>query len=293
MHTDTSLSGALVLGGRVLPLADRVHIMGVLNVTPDSFSDGGRYVDPDAAVAHALSMVEQGADVLDIGAESSQPGAVPIDEEEERRRLISVVRAVCRRTTVPVSVDTTKASIAQEALDVGAALINDISALRFDARMGDVVAKSGAGLILMHMQGTPQTMQRAAQYTEVVEEVRQFLKARLEAAREAGIQAERILLDPGIGFGKNCQHNVVLLDRLDAFHTLGRPLVIGVSRKAFIGKILGRPVGERLMGTAGAVAVAVMKGARMVRVHDVAPIRDVVKMVESIHNHQPSAGAGR
>lgn len=293
MHTDTSLSGALVLGGRVLPLAARVHIMGVLNVTPDSFSDGGRYVDPDAAVAHALSMVEQGADVLDIGAESSQPGAVPIDEEEERRRLISVVRAVCRRTTVPVSVDTTKASIAQEALDVGAALINDISALRFDARMGDVVAKSGAGLILMHMQGTPQTMQRAAQYTDVVEEVRQFLKARLEAAREAGIQAERILLDPGIGFGKNCQHNVVLLDRLDAFHTLGRPLVIGVSRKAFIGKILGRPVGERLMGTAGAVAVAVMKGARMVRVHDVAPIRDVVKMVEAIHNHQPSAGAGR
>lgn len=293
MHTDTSLSGALVLGGRVLPLADRVHIMGVLNVTPDSFSDGGRYVDPDAAVAHALSMVEQGADVLDIGAESSQPGAVPIDEEEERRRLIPVVRAVCRRTTVPVSVDTTKASIAQEALDVGAALINDISALRFDARMGDVVAKSGAGLILMHMQGTPQTMQRAAQYTDVVEEVRQFLKARLEAAREAGIQAERILLDPGIGFGKNCQHNVVLLDRLDAFHTLGRPLVIGVSRKAFIGKILGRPVGERLMGTAGAVAVAVMKGARMVRVHDVAPIRDVVKMVEAIHNHQPSAGAGR
>ena len=293
MHTDTSLSGALVLGGQLLPLADRVHIMGVLNVTPDSFSDGGRYVDPDAAVAHALSMVEQGADVLDIGAESSQPGAVPIDEEEERRRLISVVRAVCRRTTVPVSVDTTKASIAQEALDVGAALINDISALRFDARMGDVVAKSGAGLILMHMQGTPQTMQRAAQYTDVVEEVRQFLKARLEAAREAGIQAERILLDPGIGFGKNCQHNVVLLDRLDAFHTLGRPLVIGVSRKAFIGKILGRPVGERLMGTAGAVAVAVMKGARMVRVHDVAPIRDVVKMVEAIHNHQPSAGAGR
>ena len=293
MHTDTSLSGALVLGGRVLPLADRVHIMGVLNVTPDSFSDGGRYVDPDAAVAHALSMVEQGADVLDIGAESSQPGAVPIDEEEERRRLIPVVRAVCRRTTVPVSVDTTKASIAQEALDVGAALINDISALRFDARMGDVVAKSGAGLILMHMQGTPQTMQRAAQYTDVVEEVRQFLKARLEAAREAGIQTERILLDPGIGFGKNCQHNVVLLDRLDAFHTLGRPLVIGVSRKAFIGKILGRPVGERLMGTAGAVAVAVMKGARMVRVHDVAPIRDVVKMVEAIHNHQPSAGAGR
>jgi dihydropteroate synthase len=291
MPTDTSASGTFVLSGRVLPLADRVHIMGVLNVTPDSFSDGGRYVNLDAAVAHALSMVEQGADVLDIGAESTKPGAVPIDEEEERRRLIPIVRAICRQTTVPVSVDTTKASIARQALDVGATLINDISALRFDARMGDVVAKSGAGVILMHMQGNPQTMQDAAQYTNVVEEVRQFLKTRLEAAEEAGIHPNRILLDPGIGFGKNCQHNLVLLERLDAFHTLGRPLVVGVSRKAFIGKILGRPIEERLMGTAGAVAVAVMNGARMVRVHDVAPIRDVVKMIEAIRGHRQSAGA--
>jgi dihydropteroate synthase len=293
MHTDTSVSGVFVLRGRVLPLADRVHIMGVLNVTPDSFSDGGRYVNPDAAVAHALSMVEQGADVLDIGAESTKPGAVPIDEEEERRRLIPIVRAICRQTTIPVSIDTTKASIAQQALDVGAALINDVSALRFDARMGDVVAKSGAGMILMHMQGNPQTMQDAAQYTNVVEEVRAFLKTRLDAAKEAGIHPDSILLDPGIGFGKNCQHNVALLDRLDAFHTLGRPLVVGVSRKAFIGKILGRPIDERLMGTAGAVAVAVMKGARMVRVHDVAPIRDVVKMIEAIQSHQQSACAER
>lgn len=291
MHTNTSASGVFVLSGRVLPLVDRVHIMGVLNVTPDSFSDGGRYVNPDAAVAHALSMVEQGADVLDIGAESTKPGAVPIDEAEERRRLIPIVRAICRQTTIPVSIDTTKASIAQQALDVGAALINDISALRFDARMGDVVAKSGAGLILMHMQGNPQTMQDAAQYTNVVEEVRDFLKTRLDAAQKAGIHPDRILLDPGIGFGKNCQHNLVLQDRLDAFHTLGRPLVVGVSRKAFIGKILGRPIDERLMGTAGAVAVAVMKGARIVRVHDVGPIRDVVKMIEAIQSHRQSAGA--
>src|SRR5687767_7811401 len=198
MHTDTSASGVFVLSGRVLPLADRVHIMGVLNVTPDSFSDGGRYVNPDAAVAHALSMVEQGADVLDIGAESTKPGAVPIDEAEERRRLIPIVRAICRQTTIPVSIDTTKAAIAQQALDVGAALINDISALCFDARMGDVVAKSGAGLILMHMQGNPQTMQDAAQYTNVVEEVRDFLKTRLDAAQKAGIHPDRILLDPGI-----------------------------------------------------------------------------------------------
>jgi dihydropteroate synthase len=289
MHTDTSASGVLVLSGRVLPLADRVHVMGVLNLTPDSFSDGGRYANPDAAVAHALSMVEQGADVLDIGAESTRPGAVPIDEEEERRRLIPIVRAICRQTTIPISIDTMKASIAQQALDVGAALINDVSALRFDARMGDVVAKSGAGLILMHMRGTPQTMQNAAQYTDVVNEVREFLKGRLEAAKGAGIHPASIVLDPGIGFGKNCEHNLVLLDRLDAFHTLGRPLVVGVSRKAFIGKILGRPIDERLMGTAGAVAVAVMKGARMVRVHDVAPIRDVVNMIDAIQSHQPSA----
>jgi dihydropteroate synthase len=265
-----------------LPLADRVHIMGILNVTPDSFSDGGRYLNPDDAIAQALIMVEQGADVLDIGAESSRPGAVPIDEEEERRRLIPIVRAVCRRVSIPVSIDTTKASIAEHALDAGAAIINDISALRFDPRMGAVVAKSGAGVILMHMQGTPRTMQHAAQYADVVAEVRCFLKARVEAAQELGIGPERILLDPGIGFGKNCRHNLALLNQLETVGTLGRPMVVGVSRKAFIGKVLDRPIDERLMGTAAAVAVAIMKGARMVRVHDVAPIRDVVRMIEAI-----------
>lgn len=293
MHTESSTSAVLVIRGGVLPLADRVHIMGILNVTPDSFSDGGRHLNPDDAVAQALSMVEQGADVLDIGAESSRPGAVPIDEEEERRRLIPIVRAICRRVSIPVSIDTTKASIAERALDEGAAIINDISALRFDARMGAVVAKSSAGLILMHMQGHPQTMQHAAQYADVVGEVRRFLKARVEAAKEMGIVPERILLDPGIGFGKNCRHNLALLNQLETLGTLGRPVVVGVSRKAFIGKVLDRPVDERLMGTAGAVAVAVMKGARMVRVHDVAPIRDVVRMIEAIqsHRHQSSAPA--
>lgn len=289
MGSDTSSPQVLVIRGTVLPLAERVHVIGILNVTPDSFSDGGQYMNPDAAVAHALAMGEQGADVIDIGAESSRPGAVPIDEEEERRRLIPIVRAVCRRTAIPVSIDTTKASIAEQALDVGAALINDITALRWDARMANVVAKAGAGLILMHMQGNPQTMQDAAHYTDVVAEVRQFLKARMDAAKEAGVPSDRILLDPGIGFGKNCQHNVALLNQLDTFRTLGRPLVVGVSRKAFIGKILGRPIDQRLMGTAGAVAVAVMKGARMVRVHDVAPIRDVVKIVEALQRHQHPA----
>jgi len=283
MHTKSSTSGVMVIRGGALPLAERVHIMGILNVTPDSFSDGGRYVNPDDAIAYALSMVDQGADILDIGAESSRPGAVSIDEKEERRRLIPVVRAVCRRISIPVSVDTTKASIAEQALDVGAAIINDISALRFDPRMGAVVAKSGAGLILMHMQGLPQTMHHATQYADIVEDVRRFLKARVEAAKAMGIPLERILLDPGIGFGKNCRHNLTLLNQLDTLCTLG-PMVVGVSRKAFIGKTLNRPLDERLMGTAGAVAVAIMKGARMVRVHDVAPIRDLVRMIEAIGN---------
>lgn len=284
MHTESSTSAVWAIRGRVLPLADRIHIMGILNVTPDSFSDGGRYLNPDDAIARALGMVEQGADVLDLGAESSRPGAVPIDEEEERRRLLPIVEAVCRRVSIPVSIDTTKASIAERALDAGAAIINDISALRFDARMGAVVAKSGAGVILMHMQGTPQTMQHAAQYADVVAEVRRFLKARVEAAREMGIGPKRILLDPGIGFGKNCRHNLALLNQLETVSMLGRPLVVGVSRKAFLGKVLDRPVDKRLMGTAGAVAVSIMKGVRMVRVHDVEPIRDVVRIIEAIRN---------
>jgi dihydropteroate synthase len=290
MLADSLPSGRVTLRGGVLSLAERVHVMGILNVTPDSFSDGGRYVDADAACAHAMAMIEQGADLLDIGAESSKPGAVAIDEEEERRRLLPIVRELCRRTTIPLSIDTTKAAIAEEALDAGAALINDISALRFDPRMASVVARSGAGVILMHMQGTPATMQRTASYTYVVEDVRAFLAARLEVAQQAGIPRDRILLDPGIGFGKNCKHNVTLLNHLDAFQTLGRPIVVGVSRKAFLGKILGRTIDERLMGTAGAVAVAIMKGARVVRVHDVAPIRDVVKILEAIMSSSPACG---
>jgi len=290
MPADSLPSGRVTLRGGVLSLAERVHVMGILNVTPDSFSDGGRYVDADAACAHAMAMIEQGADLLDIGAESSKPGAVAIDEEEERRRLLPIVRELCRRTTIPLSIDTTKAAIAEEALDAGAALINDISALRFDPRMASVVARSGAGVILMHMQGTPATMQRTASYTYVVEDVRAFLAARLEVAQQAGIPRDRILLDPGIGFGKNCEHNVTLLNHLDAFQTLGRPIVVGVSRKAFLGKILGRTIDERLMGTAGAVAVAIMKGARVIRVHDVAPIRDVVKIVEAIMSSSPACG---
>ncbi len=268
--------------GGVLSLESATAIMGVVNVTPDSFSDGGRYLNADAAVAHAVAMVEQGATLLDIGAESSRPGAEPVDETEEIRRLIPVVREVCQRVSVPVSVDTTKAAVAVRALDAGAAIINDISALRFDPAMAKVVAESGAGLVLMHMQGRPKTMQDAPNYRDVVADVYDFFRERIRAAERLHISPQQILLDPGIGFGKNQEHNLTLLARLDRFLSLGRPLLVGVSRKAFIGRILDRPVDERVMGTAAAVAVAMVRGARVVRVHDVEPIRDVVRIVDAI-----------
>lgn len=256
--------------------------MGVLNVTPDSFSDGGRFLDGAAALDRAMAMVEQGADCLDIGAESSRPGAAPISEEEELSRLIPVVRAVCARVRVPVSIDTTKAAVAARALDAGAAIINDITALRGDARMADVVARTHAGLVLMHMKGTPATMQHEARYGDVVSEVRTALQERLRAAEAAGIGVERIVLDPGIGFGKNLEHNLTLLARLSELRSLGRPILIGVSRKAFIGTLVNRPVQDRVMGTAGAVAVAIVNGARLVRVHDIEEMRDVVTVVAAI-----------
>lgn len=265
---------------------DRPLVMGVLNVTPDSFSDGGRYLDPEAAVKHAIEMADEGADILDIGAESSRPGAQPVSEAEELRRLIPVVREVCRRVAVPVSVDTTKSAVARMALEAGAAIVNDITACRADPAMLGVVAEAGAGLVLMHMQGTPQTMQLAPRYRSVVREVRSFLRTRLQAAVRAGVTAQQIMLDPGIGFGKNLEHNLALLARLDALGTLGRPLLVGVSRKSFIGEVLGRRVNDRLMGTAAAVAAAVSRGAKAVRVHDVRAMRDVVVMIHAIERHR-------
>jgi dihydropteroate synthase len=267
---------------------DRPQLMGVLNVTPDSFSDGGLYLDPQLAVARACEMVAEGADLIDIGAESSRPGAEPVGEQEELRRLMPVLQAVCRAVTVPISVDTTKATVARRALEVGASIINDISALRFDPGMGRVVAESAAGLVLMHMQGSPKTMQRAPRYTDVVTEVREFFVDRLRVALQAGISEEQVMLDPGIGFGKTPEHNLTLLGQLDRLLTLRCPVLVGVSRKGFIGHLLERPVGERLMGAAAACAVAIVKGARIVRVHDVRPMRDVVVMLQAILERQSS-----
>jgi dihydropteroate synthase len=266
---------------RVVAL-DRPLIMGVLNVTPDSFSDGGLHFDTSAAIQRALQMVEEGADLIDVGGESSRPGAEPIGEGEELRRVMPVLEAVCGRIPVPVSVDTTKATVAHRALSAGASMINDISALRFDPRMASVVAEFGAAVVLMHMQGTPKTMQVAPYYEDVVGDVRGFFMERLKAATAAGISDDRIVLDPGIGFGKRWEDNLALLAHVDMLTALGRPVLIGVSRKGFIGQVLDRPVSHRLMGTAAACAMAILGGARIIRVHDVGAMRDLVLMLQAI-----------
>lgn len=274
----------------VLPTQHRVLIMGVLNVTPDSFSDGGRYHGVDAAVAHAEAMEAEGADLLDIGGESSRPGARPVSLDEEVARVLPVVAALAGRIRIPLSVDTTKADVAKRALDAGASIINDVSALRGDPGMAGVVARSRAGLILMHMQGTPATMQGQPTYGDVVEEVGAFLKARVEAAVAAGIARERIVVDPGLGFGKTREHNLALIGGLAALSALGCPIVIGPSRKSFVGAVLDRPVSEREWGTAAAVAAGVLQGAHVIRVHAVAPMRDVVRMAQAIRDHRPVDG---
>lgn len=268
--------------GRYLHSGARPLIMGIVNVTPDSFSDGGQFLDPEKALAHALDLAEQGADLLDIGAESTRPGASPVAVEEELKRIVPLVASLAKRVAIPISVDTMKARVAQAALDAGASIVNDVTALRFDPEMASVVARMEAGLVLMHMQGMPETMQQAPQYDEVVTEVRAFFEERLTAAEQAGIARSQIVLDPGIGFGKRQEHNVELLNRLPAFSALNRPMLVGLSRKAFLGKILNRPVQDRIWGTAAAVALAVDRGAAILRVHDVAEMLDVVKVAAAL-----------
>lgn len=261
---------------------DRPLVMGIVNVTPDSFFDGGQYYDPQRAVAHALRLVAEGADLLDIGAESTRPGALPVDEHEERRRLLPVVSAVARTVSVPISVDTSKAEVARAALDAGAVMVNDVTALRGDRAMVDVVAEAGAGLVVMHMQGIPETMQQAPHYDDVVGDVAQFLAERSRFAMDHGIERDRIVLDPGIGFGKTLTHNLDLLANLHAFTELGFPLLVGPSRKGFIGQLTHQSVDARAWGTAAVIALAVQQGARILRVHDVGPMRDVVSVADAV-----------
>jgi len=267
---------------------DRPLVMGIVNVTPDSFFDGGRFDHPRLALEHGRRLVEAGADLLDIGAESTRPGSLPIDEEEELRRLIPVVRALAQAVSVPVSVDTSKAAVARAAIKAGAVMVNDVTALRGDPDMVEVVAQTGVALVLMHMQGTPQTMQQAPTYEDVVEEVADFLAGRARFAMERGVEQSRIVLDPGIGFGKVLTHNLDLLAHLRMFTTLGFPVLVGPSRKGFIGQLTKQTVEARAWGTAGVVALAVEQGANILRVHDVAAMRDVVNVAAAISGRMPA-----
>ncbi len=251
--------------------------MGILNVTPDSFSDGGRFVDLDRAVAQAAALIAAGADMIDVGGESTRPGALPVSAEEEIRRVVPVIRQLAG---VTVSVDTTKAAVAAAALAAGAQVVNDISALRADAEMVAVVREAGAGLVLMHMAGTPATMQQNPQYADVVREVREFLAERVAFAERNGVSRCQLAVDPGIGFGKTVEHNLALLAHVGGLRELGCAVLVGASRKSFLGKTLGRPVDQRLAGSLACAAWAVAQGAHVVRVHDVAETVDVVRMIQ-------------
>ena len=258
--------------------------MGILNVTPDSFSDGGQFVDPAMAVDQAQKMIAEGADIIDIGGESTRPGASYVSEKEELERIRPIVEALGKCTDTPLSIDTRKAAIAQVALDYGASIVNDVSALQDDSRMASVVKESGAAVVLMHRQGHPSTMQNAPTYEDVVSEVRGFLSERVKIAQSIGIPADHIIIDPGIGFGKSFGHNLKLLGNLDELLQVGQPLLIGLSRKACIGTLTGKSVREREMGNAAAVAAVVWQGAHILRVHDVAAMKDVIHVAQALRN---------
>jgi dihydropteroate synthase len=256
--------------------------MGVLNVTPDSFSDGGRFLSPEAAVRRVGEMVAEGADWIDVGGESTRPGSQSVPGEEQIRRVLPAIR-VAVECDVVVSIDTTRADVAEAALDAGASIVNDISAGRDDPAMLPLVAERGAAVVLMHMQGTPATMQLAPRYDDVVGEVFEFLAQRRDAAVQAGVTRERILLDPGIGFGKTTEHNLRLMRELRRFRELGQPLLVGTSRKRFIGEVTERPdPADRLLGTAATVSWSIANGAAVVRVHDVSEMRQVLRMTEAM-----------
>jgi len=267
---------------RTFELGHRTLVMGVVNVTPDSFSDGGRYAAPDAAIEHARRLLGEGADLLDVGGESTRPGSQPVPAAEQWRRIGPVIEALAHEEA-PLSVDTASAEVAERALAAGARIVNDVTALG-DPAMAGVVAGSGAGLVLMHMRGTPADMQRDPHYADAPAEVAAFLAGRLKVARAAGIAAEAIALDPGVGFGKTARHSMEVLARLDALTALGRPVLIGVSRKSFIGQILDLPVDQRLEGSLTAAAIAVFLGASIVRTHDVAATVRAVRVADALRD---------
>jgi dihydropteroate synthase len=277
------------LRDRVLDIS-RPIIMGILNVTPDSFSDGGTHSTVETGVAYGLELVRQGAAILDIGGESTRPGATPVPLDEELRRVVPVIEALAKHTSVPLSIDTYKAETARRCLAAGAQIVNDITAMSGDSAMAAVVKEFGAGVVLMHMQGTPQTMQIDPRYDDVIAEVGAFFEARLQFVAEFGIPAECVTLDPGIGFGKSSAHNLTLLARLSEFQRFGRPICLGVSRKGFLGRRLGRPTERRLAGSLAAACYAIGRGGvQVLRVHDVGETCDAVSVYASIDEFQPKS----
>lgn len=272
----------LRLGRHALPIGDKTYVMGILNVTPDSFSDGGTHMTVDQAVKHAWRLVEEGADIIDIGGESTRPGSASTPLTDEIERVVPVIEALGEDFPVPISVDTYKSEVAQAALAAGAHMINDISALSMDPHLGGIVAEAKVPIVLMHMKGRPRDMQDNPEYEQVVSEVAEYLRKAIHRAEEYGICRENVLIDPGIGFGKTCAHNLELLRRLEELRSLGCPILLGTSRKAFIGKTLGLPVEDRVEGTAATVALAVAAGVDIVRVHDVKYMARVARMSDAI-----------
>jgi dihydropteroate synthase len=262
------------------PLGERTLLMGIVNITPDSFSDGGSFLDPAAAVAHAQQLIAEGADVLDLGAESTRPGSEPVPAAEQVRRLLPVLTSLCESTRIPLSVDTTQALVARAALEHGASIINDVSGFHDDRALPKVCAEYNAGVVLMHRPAPSRTMQQATDYSDLLSEIREYLQAGIGAAHVCSIERERILVDPGLGFGKTFDQNYALLRRLSAFTELAAGILVGPSRKAFTGELSAKPAPERQFGTAAAVALAALNGADVIRVHDVAQMKEVVEIID-------------
>jgi dihydropteroate synthase len=279
-----------------MPIGERTLIMGILNVTPDSFSDGGQFVSVDVALAHAEQMISEGADIVDVGGESTRPGSEPVTVQDEVKRVVPVIEALAKRSHIPISVDTTKSEVARAALEAGAAIVNDISALRFDFYVADAVARAGAGLVLMHSRGTPATMHRLPPVADIMHDVIHSLRASINMAERRGVKRDAIVLDPGIGFGKSQEQNLELLAKLDQLIAVfpGYPFLIGTSRKSFIGRLLAdengtpAPAEDRLHGTMATITTAVLHGAHMIRVHDVKAAVETIRVAESIRENPQS-----
>ena len=274
-----------IANGQEIALGSRTQLVGVVNVTPDSFSDGGRNLDPGRAAERALEMEAEGADIIEVGGESTRPDATPMGAKEEIERIAPVLSALAGRVKIPVAVDTYKSEVAQAALDLGAGIINDVSALRFDPAIADAAARSGAGLILMHMRGNPATMQKLPPSPDIFAETESDLSSAIEFALSRGVRREQLVVDPGIGFGKTLDDNLAIINHLERFNLFNLPLMIGTSRKSFIGRLTGKPANERIFGTAASVVAAIIRGAHIVRVHDVREMVEVTRVADEILSH--------